>query len=290
MRRFFISLALMFALQVQATTLLYKSFDDLVKEADGIVIGTVTNIEAYRDGQGEIYTYVTLGDLEMLYGRYDRKQLTLRLKGGQVGDEILQVVGSPTFQQNERLILFVQGNGSQIVPLVGWGQGLFRAQVDSASGQEVISDSDGNRVFSVQSGHVVKEQRFASQAEIVGSHSPLYPNYVVYSRPPEFGFGQAENGELAQALDLRIADKGQSPIRLQNFVAEIQKRAKQRQRALAPMVSVAVGDHGQTQKGVDARPSGVKESIMNQQAPTMDSGNVVLPKRASEGDQKPEQR
>lgn len=253
MRRFIISALLACALQVFATTIAYKSFDDLVKEADGIVIGTVMSIEAHRDGQGLIYTYVTLGDLELLYGRYNQKQLTLRLEGGRVGDEILYVVGSPVFQQKERVILFVKGNGSKIVPLVGWGQGMFRVQKNPVSNQEVISDSDGNRVFAVQSGHVMKEQRLASPAEFADLHSANRQDNPLSSKLYEAGFSQTEKGEMVQPLDHQMAGNGQSPIRLQDFVAEIQTRAKQRQAALTPLASVTIGDQVEARKDVEVR-------------------------------------
>src|ERR1700676_3288836 len=147
MKAFFVSLLLALALQVRATTLVYKSFDDLVKEADGIVMGSVTNIESRKDARGRIYTYVTLGDLQMLHNRYEGKDFTLVMEGGRVGNEIAGIEGSPQFEYKQRVILFVQGNGREIVPLVGWEQGVFRVQKDPESGQEIISDSEGNRVL-----------------------------------------------------------------------------------------------------------------------------------------------
>src|SRR5262249_38388155 len=64
------------------TTLPYKGVDKLVAEADGIVIGTVRQVQSAQDSQKDIETYVTLDNLKVLGGRYAAPTLTLRLKGG----------------------------------------------------------------------------------------------------------------------------------------------------------------------------------------------------------------
>src|SRR5262245_27427143 len=141
-----------------ATVVLALNFDELVRMADGVVLGTVESVVSRRDERKHIATYVTLTDLDLLTGSYQGKTLTLRFAGGAAENEIVEVEGSPTFHAKERVILFVSGNGEQLVPVLGWGQGVFRVVRDPQGGPEVISDSVGNRVFGIRDGQVVKER------------------------------------------------------------------------------------------------------------------------------------
>src|SRR5262245_3812553 len=164
-----LGLALVSMVPVYATTVLYKSFDNLVQEAEGIVIGTVRSIESHYGPDQDIYTFVTLDQLEVLNGAYDQQTLTIRLKGGQVNNEILHIDGSPEFTQHERVVVFLQGNGRDIVPLVGWSQGLFRMNFDASTGQNMVYDHDGNRVLDIKKGEIVKDRTYPSEAHIVGA-------------------------------------------------------------------------------------------------------------------------
>ena len=100
-----------------ATTLLKKNLDDLVREADAIIVGTVTEIQAQSDAGGNIHSFVTLTNLQVIHGDYQDDSLTLRLEGGRVGQQLHAVIGSPQFRQNERVLLFIQGNGQYLVPV-----------------------------------------------------------------------------------------------------------------------------------------------------------------------------
>ncbi len=155
-------------LQLSATTIVHKSFDELVKESDGIVSGRVAAVESQYSPSKEIYTFVTLDRVEVLAGSYQSSTLTIRLKGGQVGNNISQIVGSPEFNVDDQVVLFIEGNGRYMVPLVGWTQGMFRLVQDPASGLQVVHDHEGNRVLGVKAGQVVKEELVKPAADIVG--------------------------------------------------------------------------------------------------------------------------
>ena len=185
---------LLFATQAPATTLPYKGFEDLVREANGIVEGTVQEVTSRRVGRGEIYTYVTLSDLRIVKGRYERDQLTLLFEGGLVDGQGLHVHGSPTFREGERVIAFVEGNGQRAVPLVGWEQGLFRVVVNPETGERVISDSVGNRVFGVEDGRLVKESRVGTEAEILGQPGTGIAQSQPYGGTEVETFGRSGTG------------------------------------------------------------------------------------------------
>lgn len=154
--------------QSGATTVPYKSFGDLVGESDAVVSGRVASIQSkYSNNKEDIFTFVTLDGLETLAGSYSAPAVTLRFLGGQVGNDILNVSGSPSFKLNERVIVFVHGNGRNMVPVVGWTQGVFRVAPEAGSGQQVVRDHDGNRVFGLQGSTLVKEQIHQPEAAIV---------------------------------------------------------------------------------------------------------------------------
>jgi len=179
---------------------LYKSFNDLVHEADGVVEGTVEDVVSRRIGQSEIQTYVTLRDLSVYKGQYTGNRFTLMFEGGSVDGQVVHVHGSPTLRQGERVIAFVEGNGQQIVPLVGWEQGLFRVITPPGGGQRAISDSVGNRVFGIEGGQILKESRVSAEAEVVGQ--------------PTSGFGQTTRpGEIP--IHLGSSNAGRSQLATQ---------------------------------------------------------------------------
>lgn len=150
-----------------ATTLLYKNFNDLINESDGIVLGTVNNVESHYSPDREIYTFVTLKQLNIICGRYSQDTLVIRLKGGQVENEVLTVEGSPQFNPGDRVVLFLKRNGYNIVPIVGWTQGVFRVINDKTTGTEVIHDYQGNRVYGIEGKNILKENLHLPGAYII---------------------------------------------------------------------------------------------------------------------------
>ncbi len=161
------------SLPSSATTLLYKSFNDLMKEADGVVAGHVVSVNSQYNANKEIYTFVTLDQLEVLSGSYQDSTLTIRLKGGKVDSDISHVIGSPEFTEGEHVVLFVSGNGKNMVPIVGWSQGVFRIAQDPATSLDVVKDADGNRVVGVQNAQVLRDLVAQSEATILRQNSAV---------------------------------------------------------------------------------------------------------------------
>lgn len=140
-----------------ATVIQRKSFKELVVEAQLVAVGNVSRVEAISTtGQSYAYTYVTVSDLEVLKGSYSSPEITLRTDGGPLANgRTLVVAGMPRFRESERVVVFVKGNGQQICPLVGWGQGLLRVVADGAGGSEVVTTSSGARIRAIQGGEFV---------------------------------------------------------------------------------------------------------------------------------------
>ena len=120
-----------------------RSLADLVSIADVICTGQVLSLDSQWDpDQDMIVTIVTLEVEEYLKGSGE-PTLQIQVPGGIVGDEGLKVTGTPVFQEQERVVLFLKSGrtdrpGGQRHHVVSWAQGKFRIETDSESGDELF--------------------------------------------------------------------------------------------------------------------------------------------------------
>ena len=144
---------------VPATTLVSMDLPDLSSRAELVVIGWVTGIEVQRNESDRLYTYVTFEDLEIRQGTHTDSTLILRFAGGEMDGERQWVAGMPKFSVGERALLFVQGNGTHLCPIVGWGQGRFQVRTDSGDGSEFLADGTGTPVIGLENGRILYGNR-----------------------------------------------------------------------------------------------------------------------------------
>jgi hypothetical protein len=134
----------------QATTVIPPSFDQLVGQAELIFQGKVTDVRSQWVGEGaqrHIVTYITFKIEDALKGD-PGQSYTIRMFGGTVDGDAMGISDAPEFKVGDDDILFVENNGSQVVPLVGLMHGRFHVQTDQ-SGQEVVTGHDGRAVKNV---------------------------------------------------------------------------------------------------------------------------------------------
>jgi hypothetical protein len=165
-RRRLTCLSMLLAAAVAASSAHALSIDrvstkDLAAQSELIFIGTVISVD-YRNSDVEgpqhaslPHTFVTFQIERTFKGRSEAGDLvTLRFQGGPNGKgRILTVPGIPLFDVGERELLFVQGNGQALCPLVGWYQGRVRlidGQAYSDDGREAFLDAAGALVFGAQ--------------------------------------------------------------------------------------------------------------------------------------------
>jgi hypothetical protein len=130
---------------VHATTVVAPTFDELVSRAQLIFEGTVTDVQSQWAGEGgqrHIISYVTLKVDDSLKGEAGATY-TLRMLGGTVGDQTMEVSDAPKFKVGDRSILFVENNGTQFIPLVGIMYGRFSVQQDQRTGADVVLTHEG---------------------------------------------------------------------------------------------------------------------------------------------------
>ena len=128
----------------RGTTVIPPTFDELVSRAEVIFQGTVTDVRSQWTGEGaqhRIESYVTFKVEDAIKGA-PGESYTLRMFGGTVDGETMEVSDSPKFKVGDRDIIFVENNGSQFIPLVGIMHGRFHVDKDRQTGREMITTNE----------------------------------------------------------------------------------------------------------------------------------------------------
>jgi hypothetical protein len=134
------SCALLALASARATTVIPPTFDELVNQAELIFQGTVTDVRSEWIGEGanrHIVSYVTFRIDDQIKGDAGANY-TLRMLGGTVGDQTMEVSDSPKFVAGDHDILFVENNGRQFIPLVGIMHGRFHIRHNDQTGADVV--------------------------------------------------------------------------------------------------------------------------------------------------------
>lgn len=136
-----------------ATSVIAPDFENLVARTDYTVRAEVVAvISSWRENpmdpaQRYIGSSVELRVLEVITGR-PPSPLILEVMGGQVGPDVMTVEGAPVFRVGEESILFVQGNGRQVVPLTGMMHGFYPVRRDARTGEARVLRCNGKLVYS----------------------------------------------------------------------------------------------------------------------------------------------
>jgi len=171
-RSLFLVLCLgMVAVTARATTVIPPTFDQLVGDAEMIFEGTVTGLRSEWTGEGKerhIVTYVSFKIEDAIKGT-PGADYTLRMLGGTVDGQTMEVTDAPRFKVGDRDILFVEHNGTQFIPLVGIMHGRFHVQADENGANEKVAKDNGALVANVarlgQDEHAATSGKALSKAE-----------------------------------------------------------------------------------------------------------------------------
>lgn len=146
-----IGLVLVAASASQGTTLVRQDLASLVDQAELIFVGTVVHTQAVETkDEAFAFTYVTFEVEDALKGSAADSQLTLRFAGAELGGQVFEVRGMPTFELGGRHLLFVEGNGRAGCPLVGWWQGKLDFAAHPFSGETVLLDANRQVVNGIE--------------------------------------------------------------------------------------------------------------------------------------------
>jgi hypothetical protein len=143
------------------------TFEQLVGQAEVIFQGSVTDVRSTWVGEGaqrHIMSYVTFKVEATMKGK-PGASFTMRMLGGTVDGETMEVTDSPKFKLGDRDILFVEHNGEQFVPLVGIMHGRFHIRRDQQTGRDIVTTGEGEAVRDVTK--LGREEEAATAAEAI---------------------------------------------------------------------------------------------------------------------------
>ena len=136
------------SLPLNASVIIKMNFDKIVSDADIILSGRVTQVEAKREqnprtGKNSIYTYVTVESEQVFRGSLKGTAYTFRMLGGAIPGEPTgeMLVGAPEFKVNQEVFLFLKNDSSLYCPVVGLNQGRFNLRTDPKTGYRMIYDN-----------------------------------------------------------------------------------------------------------------------------------------------------
>lgn len=120
----FLTLAL--ALPAGASTFLAMSQEELVERAAAVVTGRVVEVASFWNDKGtSIVTEAVIEVDEAILGDAP-SHVRVRTLGGQVGDQKIVAIGSPTFERGEKLLLFLAPPQDGFHQVLGYLQGELR--------------------------------------------------------------------------------------------------------------------------------------------------------------------
>jgi hypothetical protein len=113
--------------------------DIIVNQSKAIVRGKVESI-SYQKQNKVIYTYYTFriySDGYIKQGTVSSDTVTLKMVGGKVGHETLDVPGLPVLTQGAEYVLFLEKRGSKY-DIYGANQGCLKVVKDASNTQMVV--------------------------------------------------------------------------------------------------------------------------------------------------------
>lgn len=136
-----IGLNLMIISTGNASSVREVSLNEMLQQSQFVFEGTVTAIEARKNSQKRIHTYVTFEIKDIIKGKYDSNIITLSFLGGTVGDVTMTVSDMRLPQEGEHGIYFVESlERLQVNPLYGWSQGHFIVERDVTGSEKIMTN------------------------------------------------------------------------------------------------------------------------------------------------------
>jgi hypothetical protein len=110
------------------------SIEELTVRAECVVVGTVKDTQSHWDSQRTaIHTDVAVSVEHSFKGCSDQQEIVVRVPGGTVGEITVDVPTAPSFQNGERVVLFLEHEGDALSVLGGF-QGKFSIEQDTVLG------------------------------------------------------------------------------------------------------------------------------------------------------------
>lgn len=130
---FILLLILLFSKNVFAVSVIERSADEMLQDADEVFYGQVTDIysqQRFNGQNGQIFTFVQFSKLKQVKAAQASTDSTyvLCMAGGRVANTVQMYPGIPQFVLGERYVIFVRDNKKTAFPLVGIQQGFVHVK------------------------------------------------------------------------------------------------------------------------------------------------------------------
>ncbi len=224
-------------------------FSQLVRSADLILAGTIQNVDGvWNKDHSEIFSFITLGDLDVVDGEYSGKTLVFRQDGGEVKSmfkKTKQAWGHvPEFDPGQRVLLFMTAEQTYVTPIAQLEAGTFRLAPDASgktrvrswrAGVELAGVAEDRLLFKVprpQQPTITASSRSAQEAftRAVTERDAAYD--AVLKR--DYSYDDFKKAIRAEAARLRAAGtKSSRPVKSADPSAELPIRQF---KAVAPRV------------------------------------------------------
>ncbi len=133
------------------------STEELSNRSERVVVGTVESKESFWSSDGStIITSVVVTVEDAIKGEHPGEPLVIQYEGGEIGNIGMKVSDTPSFQEGERVLLFLETPDGQAAPLtamnagsqktykiVGKGQGKYSISPDRIARKKGFSIADG---------------------------------------------------------------------------------------------------------------------------------------------------
>lgn len=110
--------------QASATTMIYRSIEELAQRSTLVVEGTVSGAEVYSGEEGRITTRWTVKVARTLRGQ-PVSEVRFEQWSGTLGDITTHIPGDARFTEGERVVLFLRGESPEKMFLTAMGQAKF---------------------------------------------------------------------------------------------------------------------------------------------------------------------
>lgn len=133
--------AILLASPADASIVKGLELEELVDEAERIVLGRVLFSESFQRRDGTLGTWHRIQVESDLRGNaVDEREVIVETLGGRMGEIGMRVEGEPSFELGERVIVFMEGGGPYTAfRPVGMGQGVMRVRTEQ--GVETVRQS-----------------------------------------------------------------------------------------------------------------------------------------------------
>ena len=128
-----------FVSPTNATVVRKLSDEEMVSNAQTIVIGTCTSIKSeWNEERTKIFTYITIVPKNILKGSEPPQEIIIKQLGGEVGEIGMHVEGISVFEEGEEAFLFLKQGRKGFQSIVGFSQGKLSIKTDPDTQRKIL--------------------------------------------------------------------------------------------------------------------------------------------------------